>query len=311
MMIRAALLVVFVVLGSILLGPAARAETEPPAHEASRHFQRGVDLYGEGDFRGALVEFKRAHSVLPRATVLYNIGQTEYQLHDYAAALRTLERFLAETGRNADHRTEVEETVEVLRGRVGRIVVASDRMDCDVTIDDHPAGATPVAQPIAVSVGSRRVAVACPGLPRGSREVEVAGGETIRVELNFGPTHPFDAPPSALSAAATPPAGPSKGAVTAAWVATGILGAATVAAYAGAFVEGRQLDDLRHTYPITANALDDKVKLTSRLALAGDILAVTTAASAGLAVYLGWSSHRERGLALGLSPGGVTVGGRF
>src|SRR5207253_1725396 len=110
----------------------------------------GVELYNEGDFRGALVEFKRAYTLLPRANVLYDIGQTEYQLQEYAPALRTLERFLAETGPNAAHRAEVEETVDVLRGRVGRIALTADHGECEVTVDDQPAGTTPLAQPVLV-----------------------------------------------------------------------------------------------------------------------------------------------------------------
>src|SRR5205823_3457182 len=64
----------------ISVAPGARAESETAAKEASRHFQRGVDLDNEGDYRGALVEFKKAYALLPRASVLYDIGQTEYQL---------------------------------------------------------------------------------------------------------------------------------------------------------------------------------------------------------------------------------------
>src|SRR5207302_4625005 len=110
----------------------ARGEPDASARDASRHFQRGVDLYTDGDFRGALVEFKKAYSLLPRANVLYDIGETEYQLQDYAGALATLERFLAETGPGAPHRSEVEETVGVLQTRVGRIAVTTDGAGCDV-----------------------------------------------------------------------------------------------------------------------------------------------------------------------------------
>src|SRR3954464_91421 len=124
-----------------VLGAATRALADNPSREAGAHFQRGVELYNDGDFRGALVEFKRAYQIWPRANVLYDIGQTEYQLLDYASSLRTMERYLAETGPNAVHRQEVENTVEVLRGRVGRIALTTDAGDpCDVTIDDQAAG---------------------------------------------------------------------------------------------------------------------------------------------------------------------------
>src|SRR5438270_13477045 len=156
----------------------ARA-ADNPSREAAKHFQRGVDLYNDGDFRGALVEFKKAYSVWPRANVLYDIGQTEYQLLDYASALKTMERYLAETGPNAAHRGEVESTVEVLRGRVGRILLTTDAGACDVLVDDQPAGTTPLDGPILVSVGPRKVAVHCAGDRAAIKRLEVAAGETV------------------------------------------------------------------------------------------------------------------------------------
>ena len=74
-----------------------------------------------------------------------------------------MERYLAETGPNAAHRGEVESTVEVLRGRVGRVLLTTDGGACDVTVDDQPAGTTPLDSPLLVSVGPRKIAVACAG----------------------------------------------------------------------------------------------------------------------------------------------------
>src|SRR5439155_2226394 len=114
-------------LGLVLFGaPLAARADESPRKEASTHFQRGVDLYNDGDFRGALVEFKKAYTIWPRANVLYDVGQTQFQLMDYAGALNTMNRYLAETGATAAHRAEVESTVEVLRGRVGRGLLTTE-----------------------------------------------------------------------------------------------------------------------------------------------------------------------------------------
>ncbi|HWE28509.1 MAG TPA: hypothetical protein VHB97_10930, partial [Polyangia bacterium] len=68
---------------AVIVGGTTAAWGDNQSREAGRHFQRGVDLYADGDFRGALVEFKKAYTVWPRANVLYDIGQTEYQLLAY------------------------------------------------------------------------------------------------------------------------------------------------------------------------------------------------------------------------------------
>src|ERR1700744_403773 len=178
-----AVLVTVAFAATLVAAPAA-AEAADNARDASKHFQRGVDLYNDGDFRGALVEFKKAYATWPRANVLYDIGQTEYQLLDYASALKTMERYLAETGPNAAHRSDVEATVEILRGRVGRVAldIEGNYPGCEVSVDDAPQGTTPIDAPILVSVGTRKVSVSCAGRSA-SRRVEVAAGEVVRVEL--------------------------------------------------------------------------------------------------------------------------------
>jgi hypothetical protein len=289
----------------------ARAQSEPPAKEASRHFQRGVDLYSEGDIRGALVEFKRAYSLLPRAPVLYNIGQAEYQLQEYAPALRTLERFLADTGPNAAHRAEVQQTVEVLRGRVGHLALSSDRAGCEVTIDDQPAGTTPLADPVLVSIGRRKVALACAGSPRVTRDVEVAAGETARLDLKVGSSPAAAAADPTLAAPGAPPPRPAARRGTVAWIVTGALAVATAGVYTAALLEARRLDQLRATYPVTSARLDNQARATTRLALAGDLLAAGTIVSAGVASYLRWGASGGYGPELSFGPTGFVFNGRF
>jgi tetratricopeptide (TPR) repeat protein len=304
-------------LAALLLAtaPAARAQNEPPAKEASRHFQRGVDLYSEGDVRGALVEFKRAYALLPRATVLYNIGQAEYQLQEYAASLRTLEKFLAETGPNAPHRAEVQQAIEILRGRVGKIALTTDRNDCEVTIDDQVVGTTPLPEPVQVSVGRRRVAVGCAGAERVSRDLDVSAGDTVPLQLKLAPaTAVAAAAPPAATATTRPANAPAPASMTrgtmAGWIVTAGLAAATASVYGAAYVESRRLDRLRRSYPITFAQLNDKARLTSRLALAGDVLAVSTLAAAGVSAYLRASS-RARALEVDVAGLGLSLRGKF
>ncbi len=290
--------------------PPAQAQSEPPAREASRHFQRGVDLYNEGDIRGALVEFKRAYLLLPRATVLYNIGQAEFQLQEYASALRTLERFLTDTGPNAAHRPEVQQTVEVLRGRVGQIALTSDPGGCEVSIDDQPAGTTPLPEPLLVSIGRRKVSLLCAGLPRATRDVEVAAGQTVRLDLKVAPSPPPAAPALATAPTPAPARRPVVRRGTAAWIVAAGLTAATIGSYTAAMMESRQLDHLRRIYPISARQLDDQARLTSRLALVGDSFAAGAVAAAIVGGYLRWTSP-GRGAELSLSPSGFHLQGRF
>jgi hypothetical protein len=291
----------------LCLAPAA-VRADNAGRDAAKHFQRGVDLYNDGDFRGALVEFKKAYSTWPRANVLYDIGQTEYQLLDYASALRTMERYLAETGANAPHRQEVESTVEVLRGRVGRVSLTSDP-GCDVTVDEQPAGTTPLDAPLLVSVGQRKVTVTCAGARSANKRLEVAAGETLRLELHVPP------PIAALRAANgpardAPPAQPGKGWITG-WIVSGVLVAGTIALGAATLVEQSRLASMRSSFPVTRPDLDRQQALTTGLAITSDILGVASIAAVGVSTFLTIKYERARHLKVGMTARGVQLAGTF
>ena len=45
--------------------PLAARAADPNLREADKHFQHGVSLYVEADYRAALVEFTRAYALAP------------------------------------------------------------------------------------------------------------------------------------------------------------------------------------------------------------------------------------------------------
>ncbi|MDB4964949.1 MAG: TonB-dependent receptor [Myxococcales bacterium] len=300
------LLIALLLLSSV----PATVRADNPSREAAKHFQRGVDLYADGDFRGALVEFKKAYGLWPRANVLYDIGQTEYQLLDYASALKTMERYLAETGANAPHRQEVEASVEVLRGRVGRVILTSDPA-CDVSVDDQPAGTTPLDVAILVSVGQRKIAVNCAGPRSASKRIDVAAGETLRLELR-----PPPAPIAAMRAAMNgpihdaKPAQPGKSFITG-WIVSGVLVAGTIAMGTATLVEQSRLASLRNTFPVAKADIDRQATMTTGLAITSDILGAASIAAVGVSTYLTIKYERSKHLKVGLTASGVHVGGTF
>jgi len=297
---------------SLVAGAASARANDAVSREAGKHFQRGVDLYNDGDFRGALVEFKKAYATWPRANVLYDIGQTEYQLLDYASALKTMERYLAETGPNAQHRQEVESTVEVLRGRVGRIILSTDGGACDVLVDDQPAGTTPLDGPLLVSVGPRKIAVHCAGDRAAIKRLEVAAGETTRLQLNV-PAATIAAVRAAMPGAMpekAPPLPPGHGYVTA-WIVSGVLVAATVAMGSATLVEQHNLETVRASYPVEKSTLDHYQGLTTGLAITSDVLGAASLAAVGVATYLTVKHERGKKLHIGVTARGLSVGGTF
>ncbi|HEY8091199.1 MAG TPA: PEGA domain-containing protein [Polyangiaceae bacterium] len=265
--------------------------------QASKHFQRGVALYGEADYRGALVEFKRAYALAPNPAVLYNVGETQYQLQDYAGALTTFERFLAEAGPGDTRRAEVDGDLEVLRSRVGRLVVTTIPPGADVTIDDQPAVRTPIDRPMLVSVGHRRVVASMNGHPPLTRWVDVAADDSITVTLQLPDSPEAPAGPSSLRGLPTVP--PDTGTAShgggtlriLGWTLTGTAAAGAAVFGVLALRESHDLSQERSTFPASAPALVHDASLTSTYSAVADGLAIGAVVIGGATLLSTLLSH--------------------
>jgi len=275
---------------SMIVSTASADEPADATRDAAGHFQRGVALYGEADYRAALVEFKRAYSAVPNVAVLYNIGETQYQLQDYAGALTTFTGFLAESGPNETHRSEVQSTIEVLRTRVGHLIVATDPPGAEVAIDDQTMGKTPFEDRILVSIGRRKVTASMAGRSAVTRFIDVAAADNVTVRLSL-PAATTDVPPelSTLPPPAPPSVPPrtSSGATLriVGWSATGVLAAGAGVSGVLALQEAGQLSKSRNTYPTTDDVLKNESRLTSTYSILADSLTAAAIVVGGITLF--------------------------
>lgn len=307
----------WLVIAALITPSSARAEPPSSAavQQAGAHFDRGVALYTDSDYRGALVEFRRAYDTAPNAAVLYNIGETYYQLQNYAAALTILERYLTEAGEAAAHRREVEQTIATLQARVGKLAITTNVGDCEILIDDVPAGRTPLADPIVVSVGSRKLTVSHAGRPSETRQVDVAAGDVVPVAITLA--EPVVAPPPPVTPVPVAPpvivAAPTDHhrAITAGWITTGGLAAIAIGTGAVAIVSAHQLSDLRNQFPVTQKQLDDKSSRVHVFSAIADVTGVLAVIAGGLSLTMQLTSARDHEAHLAIGPGGLLVAGAW
>lgn len=316
--VRIALLATALVTAAV---PVAHADapTSAAAKDAGKHFNRGVSLYNEADYRAALVEFRRAYEIAPNALVLYNIGQTYYQLQNYAAALTTLQKYLAESGPAAQHRKEVEQTLDTLQSRVGKITISSNLADCEVTIDDELAGKTPLGEPQLVSIGRRKVTVGHAGVPAQTKLVDVAAGDTVQIAFAFldpGAAAQAAQSPARAPASAVPPAEhraePRSRVPVLGWVATGVLAGGAIASGVFALKASSDLKDARNKFPSDKKDLDDKSTKVTLFAIGADVLAIAAITTGVLTVrYQLHHSGGGREVHAAVGPAGLQIAGKF
>jgi hypothetical protein len=268
--------------------PATPATTAAPAGEADAHFRRGVDLYKETDYAAALIEFRRAYELEPRYQALYNIAETHYQLTDYASALRAFEKYLHDGGAQIapGRRDEVQKEIEKLRTRVATLEVTANLPDVDIAVDDLSVGKTPLAAPLMVSAGRRKLTATRAGKPPITQIVELAGGDIKKVALVV----PDDG--------GAPEAAPAGRVPVVPWVITGVLAAGAVVTGALALGASSAVNSDRGTLSPNptelATQLSSDHNKTVALAATTDVLIGSAAVAGIVSIYFTATAGRRK-----------------
>jgi tetratricopeptide (TPR) repeat protein len=285
------------------LGAAPASAQAPPAtpaavEQARARFRRGVALYKEGDYRAALNEFRRARELAPNPRLLYNIAQAHAQLHDYGDALRAYIAYLAEGGESlpAERRAAIEKEITKLSERVAKVDVKANP-GAEIAVDDLVVGRAPLAQPLYINAGRRKLSATSPGGVPVVRVVDFAGGDDVSVSLAPPPLPqaPPREPPGVTPArpvVAPAPRPPARGYVL------GWVGVATTASLAaGATVTGllalaaqRDYEQELESFPGDDRAVDAARRRTRAFSLVADVLGVAAVGAGAATAYL-WLSR--------------------
>jgi hypothetical protein len=311
---------------SLVLAPgAASAQPAPPPgakaeapDEGRDHFNRGVALFREGDYRAALVEFRRAYQTSHNYKALYNIGQTEFEVQDYAGARTSFQKYLVEGGAEieAGRRAEVQADIDKLNGRVAKIEIKTNTAGADVLVDDAMIGQAPLKEPLLVSAGRRKITVQKGALPPVTRFVELAGGDASSVTIDLAAVATEPRSRAAAPEGMAPPA-PAR---TAVWISLAGTGALT----AGAVVTGilalgahSDAEKTLATRGVTATDVEAAHSKAATLGLVTDVLGGAAIVMGGVTIVLAATSGRSRAdearpaATLLLSPRGALFTGRF
>lgn len=258
---------------------AYTAPDEEAIEQASVRFRRGVEFYRNGDYQAALVEFQRAYEIAPNYALLYNLGQTSFELKDYPTALASFTRYLEEGGAKIKpkRRIVVDGEIAKLRNYVARISLTVEE-GAEVVVDDKVIGISPLSEDILVSAGRRKISVTKAGYAPLQRIIEVAGGETKELELKLSPLQAVPPPPPP-----PPPPAPIRRPDTSigagVWIGVGLtvaLGAAASVVGGLALKAKSDFDNQLNTFPTTQSDIDGAAKKVKNLANATDGLFAAT-----------------------------------
>lgn len=265
---------------------AAAQSTPSGVDEGRTRFGRGIELYKEGNFHAALAEFRAAYAAAPSYRIHYNLGQTLYQLQDYAGAVSALEQYLSEGGEKIEpeRRKEVENDLAKLRPRVAKLTIVVNVPNAELVIDDEPRGKVE-KKPALVSAGRRRISVTASGYQTETRVLDIAGTQQIELGFELKPIGGAAKTEDRASGSYESTAVRSKSRT---WFYVGlgstlVLGAGT--AVMAVVTAGNKSDhDKALDVPNNKAEIDSKESATKSTALIADVLGGATVIAGGLTI---------------------------
>lgn len=306
------------VLSAVLLlgvaSPAHAADPDPKTTEEARsHFQRGVDLYRDADYRSAIIEFRRAYELVPNWRIQYNIAQACAEVQDYPCAQVALQAYLAQGAAEvpADRRKTIEDELHRVTGRIAHLSLTVNRADAELFVDEQSLGKAPLQAPAAISEGHRRVSATLPTGQTVSKVIDVAGGDNVNVSLEF-----IDAPAASTPKPAVVPKAqtPSKAPIFVGLVATGILAAGATTTGILSLGAKSDLNSELGKVPGNDQAIDSARTKARTFAALTDVMGGAAIVAAGITVFFivsRPSTKTDASVGLVVGPGHVGLRGAF
>jgi len=260
--------------------------------EAKQRFDRGYELYDEGEYSLALIEFTRAYELVPNYRVLFNIGQVNIQLGQYANARRALKEYLEKGGDTLsnDRRTSVTKDLEMLDRRTAFLMITSNVVGAEVLIDDVVVGKTPLEAPLLVDAGVHRVTLRRNGYQQRTNRVILAGGDEQSVPV---PLDAVQEGKQTIVVRESTKQDTYQTLMIAGWATTGALAAGAIITGIMGASEAKDLDELKKTdprdypdYSDFAEQLESTESRASSLFLASDVFTGAAIVTGGLSLWL-------------------------
>lgn len=171
---------------------SSEAPDEPSPETVKRaasHFERGLQLYNDAEYRLALIEFERAYQLVPNFRVQYNIAQVSIQIGRYARAVHALENYLEQGGEqiSPERRAQVESDLKMLAGRTARVSITANVEGAEILLDDSVVATAPLADKLLIDAGEHRLTVRLRGYQPRSEQVTLAGGDDVELAFELVP----------------------------------------------------------------------------------------------------------------------------
>jgi hypothetical protein len=169
-----------------LAGPAG-GQADEKKDRAKAKFKEGMALVAEEDYPGALAAFEESYRILPKPSLLFNIGMCQKALYRYVDSITTFQQFINESGDKAkpEMLDAAREALIEMDQLVGKLQVVDAPQGAEVLVDGKPVGKAPFKAPVMLDPGQHAVQVSLAGHRTLRTDVTVASGAEVPLKAKL------------------------------------------------------------------------------------------------------------------------------
>ena len=168
-------------------GPAPKSLSQTLKGPAKADFDAARLLAGDGDYAGALIKFKSAYEASKDPRLLWNVAFCQKNLRHYSKVIATLQRYLDEGSATLTpkDKQEAHDLITTIEPFTTRATFAVSEDGAQIFVDDEPVGTSPLAAPVVLDIGERKVRVVEDGFRPYERQLVVGGSADVHVEVTL------------------------------------------------------------------------------------------------------------------------------
>lgn len=167
-------------------GPSLSESLSGPARA---DYDGGKLLFDVHDYGGALIKFQRAFQHSGDLRLLWNMAVCERNLRRYARVYQLVDRYWREgqSRMSSNHRAEVLDVLQTVRTLISSVQLRVQEFGASIYVDDELVGTAPLAGPLLVDLGTRRIRVSKPGFQHHEIVQDFAGGSELTLDVVLTP----------------------------------------------------------------------------------------------------------------------------
>lgn len=169
--------------------PAAPADAEKPTDSAETLFRRGNDLAKKDQWAEAEPLYREAWKLKQSYDIAANLGLALFQQKKWSESATFLDFALKSfpASGKPENRSLLENALKIVKDEIGTLNIDISVNGASISIDDKPAGNSPLRDPVFVDPGPHQIKVSLDEYKPALKQINIDKGQSQNIKITLEP----------------------------------------------------------------------------------------------------------------------------